>query len=111
MPKEEQDRLAAAGLEPQSAVDAALNAKGKGEVGTSFGKTFGVAVEIRACGCCGNGKGVGVKLRKCDRCMLVDYCSRECQKKHWRVHKPKCLSVSKPESVEAEVHREAEEKK
>lgn len=92
--KGEQERLAAAGLEPKSAVDTALSAKIKDGIGKSFGKTFGVAVEIRACGFCGLGKGANVKLRKCNQCMLVDYCSTRCQKKHWCVHKPKCLCVS-----------------
>src|SRR6185437_7307364 len=26
----------------------------------------------------------------CGKCLLVSYCSRECQKKHWDIHKSKC---------------------
>ena len=29
-------------------------------------------------------------LRKCSRCRLVQYCNRECQKKHWGTHKSVC---------------------
>ena len=27
---------------------------------------------------------------RCSRCKQVWYCSRECQKAHWKVHKPDC---------------------
>ena len=30
-------------------------------------------------------------LKKCSRCRLVQYCGRECQKKHWNTHKSHCL--------------------
>ena len=30
-------------------------------------------------------------LRKCSRCKLVQYCNRDCQKKHWQAHKPHCI--------------------
>ena len=31
-------------------------------------------------------------LRKCSRCHLVQYCNRDCQEKHWQVHKPDCIN-------------------
>ena len=31
------------------------------------------------------------KLKKCARCTIVYYCSTECQKSHWKTHKPNCL--------------------
>jgi hypothetical protein len=34
-----------------------------------------------------------VKLSICSSCYQVRYCSRECQKLHWKHHKPYCLSV------------------
>ncbi|KAJ6572459.1 hypothetical protein DFH09DRAFT_1362428 [Mycena vulgaris] len=30
-------------------------------------------------------------LRRCAGCNLVRYCSKECQKAHWKEHKPYCL--------------------
>ena len=32
----------------------------------------------------------GVKLKTCSACLLVRYCSTECQKKHWPKHKRAC---------------------
>lgn len=30
------------------------------------------------------------KLMRCERCRTARYCSKECQKKHWKVHKKRC---------------------
>jgi len=32
---------------------------------------------------------------RCARCKLASYCSKECQKEDWRVHKATCSSVTK----------------
>ncbi len=34
--------------------------------------------------------GKGGKTLQCTRCRKVRYCSRECQKSHWKTHKPAC---------------------
>ena len=47
------------------------------------------------CAACGE---AGASL-KCGGCGLVYYCSRECQKKHWKVHKKECKTKS-TESVD-----------
>lgn len=39
------------------------------------------------CSCCGRNS---VDLKKCSRCHSVQYCGRDCQKKHWSTHKPDC---------------------
>jgi len=34
-------------------------------------------------------------LKTCSGCNAIKYCSRECQKEHWSVHKQVCNSVNK----------------
>lgn len=33
-------------------------------------------------------------LKKCSACKTVRYCSKECQKKAWRTHKPTCKKMT-----------------
>lgn len=40
-----------------------------------------------------------VKLSKCGNCKQVEYCSRECQVTHWKIHKTVC-KASTPKLVE-----------
>ncbi|KIW66350.1 hypothetical protein PV04_05686 [Phialophora macrospora] len=44
---------------------------------------------------CANCLALGFQkpLKKCNGCLLIDYCSKECQKAHWRKHKPFCNMV------------------
>jgi hypothetical protein len=43
------------------------------------------------CAFCGErSECVAITLSKCSACRGVDYCSRGCQKAHWKVHKKKC---------------------
>lgn len=37
-------------------------------------------------------KAVDLHLKYCARCMTVKYCSKNCQKKHWKIHKLVCLT-------------------
>ena len=39
-------------------------------------------------------------LSKCSRCRSVFYCSKECQKSHWKVHKPNCKPPLEISAVE-----------
>jgi hypothetical protein len=32
--------------------------------------------------------------QRCNRCKAAYYCSRECQKRHWKTHKPVCKECS-----------------
>ncbi|KAJ7090753.1 hypothetical protein B0H15DRAFT_244411 [Mycena belliarum] len=43
-----------------------------------------------ACATCFKLEGPAVKLRNCARCNHVQYCSKECQKKDWALHKTGC---------------------
>lgn len=57
--------------------------------------------EEQKCGACGKKQGQdGVDLKFCSRCKKVVYCSKECQKKNYRVHKRYCLSLSAEEQEE-----------
>jgi hypothetical protein len=51
--------------------------------------------EAEAAVCCGCGAVAGAaprrgKFQRCAGCRLVRYCSAECQKAHWRLHKVLC---------------------
>lgn len=37
--------------------------------------------------------GFQVALRRCTGCRMIDYCSKECQQKHWPRHKAFCRFV------------------
>jgi len=45
---------------------------------------------VTACGNCG-GPGQST-LMVCSRCKKISYCSKNCQKAHWRTHKPECTT-------------------
>ena len=50
---------------------------------------------------------------KCTACKTVAYCSVDCQRKHWPIHKPDCLRAQGkevPEKVAAKAQRKLEEK-
>jgi hypothetical protein len=53
----------------------------------------GAAKEAAASACakCGAQAGApGVQLRKCSACGNASYCGPQCQRAHWRQHKPEC---------------------
>lgn len=37
----------------------------------------------------------GKKSKPCSACQSTSYCSKECQKEHWKEHKPKCIAKRK----------------
>ena len=47
---------------------------------------------VRSKGRCTNCGGTSDHMKKCAGCGKPRYCSRDCQKQHWKKHKPECLS-------------------
>jgi hypothetical protein len=45
------------------------------------------------CTKCGTRRSAGVKLLKCSGCRTTLYCSVDCQKSHWKTHKPDCKRI------------------
>ena len=55
----------------------------------------GSAPDVRVCGNCQSPEGSdgALKLSACARCGLVAYCSKDCQRAHWKIsHKPHCVA-------------------
>eukprot|EP00984_Skeletonema_dohrnii_P030933 scaffold22816_cov78-Skeletonema_dohrnii-CCMP3373.AAC.1 len=48
------------------------------------------AADMMCCACCGTAEGDDIKLKKCNGCYLVKYCSLKCQKEHRPQHKRAC---------------------
>ncbi len=46
------------------------------------------SVPICVCASC---KKPSLKMKKCAGCESVNYCSKECQKQHWKEHKAVCI--------------------
>jgi len=54
------------------------------------------AAAVVGAGVCGNPACGNVARTMCGRCKVEKYCSPECQRLHWRVHKKVCKSVDSP---------------
>ncbi|KAJ4415739.1 hypothetical protein N0V82_007169 [Gnomoniopsis sp. IMI 355080] len=55
----------------------------------------GLAVSAQRCRSCGASQGNnGTALKKCMRCLKVQYCSVQCQKKDWKKHRMECEEAS-----------------
>ncbi|KAG7091274.1 hypothetical protein E1B28_010323 [Marasmius oreades] len=49
---------------------------------------IGKLANCSGCIVCGN-----KTISKCSGCLSVEYCGRDCQKLHWKEHKPMCVSL------------------
>ena len=59
----------------------------------SHGDTLQVdATSVSRYMCAGCNQTFQRRLRACSRCMIVYYCSRDCQRAHWRSHRSLCAS-------------------
>lgn len=52
------------------------------------------------CGSCGKLEIIDETFPECSRCGMVLYCSKECQKSHWKKHKPHCNATSNEDMKE-----------
>lgn len=48
------------------------------------------AGQEQCCAYCGSSSS----LRRCTACKAACYCGSECQKKHWKAHKPRCTATA-----------------
>lgn len=55
--------------------------------------------EKRCDNCKADASGKGVKLKMCSACHTSWYCSSQCQRQHWKTHKPHCRPFSKSNTV------------
>ena len=55
------------------------------------------------CTFCHLTKGVVPRLRKCPTCHIASYCTKECQRKHWPIHKTLCITLKSRYSVTVKV--------
>lgn len=49
-------------------------------------------IQLSRCGLCDKEEKVPHGFKKCSRCMVLTYCSPECQSEHWKIHKTICKS-------------------
>jgi len=47
-------------------------------------------LDSEQCHSCGKRERENAKLLVCSKCKLAKYCTADCQKQHWKVHKPHC---------------------
>ena len=73
-----------------------------------------VAVMNKVCGACNKGYGLNPVFpeggKKCARCKQVHYCNRECQRAHWKTHKPNCKELKKDLELAKQVKRRHKKK-
>ena len=49
---------------------------------------------------CGGCSRIGGTKFTCSRCKVTKYCGANCQRGHWKVHKPFCVAAPKPDAAE-----------
>jgi len=56
-------------------------------------KANSARVQLHECGLCKKKETSLGEFMNCSRCKSVAYCGRECQKKHWKIHKNNCVEA------------------
>jgi splicing suppressor protein 51 len=49
-------------------------------------------MDANACAQCQRTAAEGLNLKRCAKCQSTRYCSRECQRAHWKAHKKECAT-------------------
>ena len=72
-------------------------------------KVLEQTITDKQCACCEKFED---KMKRCARCRNVRYCSKDCQVKHWTMHKPLCVAKDARDvrEIEREKERESERK-
>lgn len=63
--------------------------------------------QLACCQCCGIEAAPTQRIKSCMRCFTVGYCSKQCQRADWKIHKSICSvrTLSCTDSVRLEVQR------
>jgi hypothetical protein len=56
-------------------------------------RTFHPKRGIQYCRKCNKYDDTSEQFKQCSRCKVAYYCSRECQKDHWKIHKKDCRTA------------------
>ncbi|KAJ4463123.1 hypothetical protein PAPYR_397 [Paratrimastix pyriformis] len=51
---------------------------------------------MKTCAGCGKSEETEGSFQQCGRCHQTCYCSRECQRNHWKSHKKECVAPAEP---------------
>jgi hypothetical protein len=90
-----------AGAEPTSVASAGSGSQPPGSSGASGGE------QCAQCGATRRANGAAggdVSLSRCAKCHVARYCSKACQKSHWKTHKQQCSALASGAAAIASAH-------
>jgi mitochondrial splicing suppressor protein 51 len=64
-------------------------------------KTTHDPIPSTQCASCGKAEAPGISLKRCAKCQITKYCSRDCQKAHWKQHKKVCVQYTAAGAADA----------
>ena len=77
-------------VKASEAAAAAVDEAGGESTASDSGRSGSSEQEVVKCGSCGKVQANGVTFAACGRCRKLRYCSKDCQTRHWKVHKAHC---------------------
>jgi Tfp pilus assembly protein PilF len=72
------------------------SAQGIPKQASSVGKKAGDIITSSSTSKCGKPECQEIGTKQCGKCLLVSYCSRECQVAHFKIHKKQCKEPTPP---------------